>query len=101
MQVVGGSESTTTDVDGTFAFEVPMASEKIAIMQNGYEKKVKRITSGEMVIRTRKATKWFINASAHYGMLDVLPNALSPSRSGVDVRTDKELGLVYKSQFCK
>ena len=67
VQVVGGSESTTTDVDGTFAFEVPMASEKIAIMQNGYDKKVKRITSGEMVIRTRKVTKWFINASVHYG----------------------------------
>ena len=73
VQVVGGSESTTTDVDGTFAFEVPMASEKIAIMQNGYEKKVKRITSGEMVIRPRKATKWFINASAHFGVVEELP----------------------------
>ena len=73
VQVVGGSESTTTDVDGTFAFEVPMALEKIAIMQNGYEKKVKRITSGEMVIRTRRATKWFINASAHLGLVHDLP----------------------------
>ena len=67
VQVVGGSESTTTDVDGTFSFEVPMASEKIAIMQNGYDKKVKRITSGEMVIRPRKATKWFVNANASIG----------------------------------
>ena len=73
VQVVDGIESTMTDSDGTFAFEVPMALEKIAIMQNGYEKKVKRITSGEMVIRTRKATKWFINASAHLGMVSDLP----------------------------
>lgn len=75
VQVVGGSESTTTDIDGTFAFEVPMASEKIAIMQNGYDKRIKRISSGEMVIRTRKATKWFINASAHFGMLSELPGS--------------------------
>ena len=70
VEVPGRSETTTTDIDGTFRLDLPVAVKKLVFHYIGY-KPVERNVTPEMYVKLGHG--WAGNTSGYRGFFDLLP----------------------------